>query len=210
MNNIEPIKVDDRLIEIGKNFYGTRIQPALFYSSMIMTIANVTREPHKPLIIVEIGSYHGFATCCFALALKEIYESTNHSKKGMVWTFDTHPDNTAVTKANAEMLGVSEFVTAVTGDGAGMITANEQLRDIDFLFIDGSHRRADVYNDIIATFNFVRRNGYILCDDYGQEQCRQGQDKAYYQKELEGRAMERIYLPTVGGGMLIRKLTNGG
>jgi predicted O-methyltransferase YrrM len=47
--------------------------------------------------------------------------------------------------------------------------AFSQLQDyrFDFIYIDGDHRRSEVFNDGVQSLNILKPGGHILFDDYG-------------------------------------------
>ena len=45
------------------------------------------------------------------------------------------------------------------------------LKNIDFIFIDGGHDYKTVKNDLVQSFKIINKNGTILCDDWNLSQA---------------------------------------
>ncbi len=48
---------------------------------------------------------------------------------------------------------------------------NLNIKDVDYIFIDGGHEYHTVKNDLANCKNFIRKGGTILCDDYDLSQA---------------------------------------
>ena len=48
---------------------------------------------------------------------------------------------------------------------------NLNIKDVDYIFIDGGHDYHTVKNDLANCKNFIRKGGTILCDDYDLSQA---------------------------------------
>lgn len=60
------------------------------------------------------------------------------------------------------------YIEGLSQDAATVEKLREQLNDtrIEILFIDGSHKFGDVIRDFSLYERFVKKNGYIVFDDY--------------------------------------------
>jgi len=120
--------------------------------------------------IVEIGSFKGRSTCCFA------YGCRGTSKH--IFAIDTFAGNDSDFKEgasfrggsffhvfwnNLETRGLAEYVTPIRGLSTD--AARTWDKPIDLLFIDGSH----VYEDVLADFNgffpHVKPGGIVAFHD---------------------------------------------
>jgi predicted O-methyltransferase YrrM len=43
----------------------------------------------------------------------------------------------------------------------------EAAGQVDFVYVDGSHRAPDVLSDLVFSYHLLRDGGLLLCDDYG-------------------------------------------
>jgi caffeoyl-CoA O-methyltransferase len=87
----------------------------------------------KPDIVVETGTFVGFASACIGLALAQ-------SGRGHLWTIEHQPY--LVDKANDALrrLELSDRVTVVEGDSMSDILLEKLPGKIDLLLIDGGNR----------------------------------------------------------------------
>jgi predicted O-methyltransferase YrrM len=120
-------------------------------------------EPHT---IVEIGSYEGRS----ALWMLENLLQHPASRLHCVDTFhDREKPDSYWHRFEANVLGSPHagkvtvaatpslpFLTRFVADGG----------QADFIYVDGSHRAADVLEDLVLAFHATRAGGIIICDDY--------------------------------------------
>lgn len=117
--------------------------------------------------IVEIGSFKGRSTCCMAYACR--------STRKRVYCVDTFlgtgADSTGTGgvsffeewRANVARNGLLEYVTPIVGDSR--LIGPGWGRQIDMLFIDGSHAYEDARADFDNFFPHVRRGGIVALHD---------------------------------------------
>lgn len=120
-------------------------------------------EPH---IVVEIGSYEGRS----ALWILENLLRHPASRLHCVDTFhDREKPDSYWRRFEANVLGsphagkVSVTASASLPFLLGFVAAGERA---DFIYVDGSHRAADVLEDLVLAFHATRPGGIIICDDY--------------------------------------------
>tara|TARA_B100001741_G_C16461975_1_gene555633 strand:- start:640 stop:1113 length:474 start_codon:yes stop_codon:yes gene_type:complete len=56
--------------------------------------------------------------------------------------------------------------TTIIKGNTNSILKDLNLKDVDYIFVDGGHDYATVKNDLIFSKKFLAPNGTILCDDY--------------------------------------------
>ena len=61
-------------------------------------------------------------------------------------------------------------IKIIQGD-TNQILHNINLKNIDFIFIDGGHDYETVKNDLEQSFKIINKNGTILCDDWNLSQA---------------------------------------
>jgi predicted O-methyltransferase YrrM len=120
----------------------------------------------EPRTIVEIGSYEGRS----ALWMLENLLQHPASRLHCVDTFHDRekPDSywhrfeaNVLASRHAAKVTVSAtpslpFLTRFVAEG----------QQADFIYVDGSHRAADVLEDLVLAFHATRTGGIIICDDY--------------------------------------------
>lgn len=132
----------------------------------------------KDAIIVEIGSFKGRSTCCLALGCK----NTNKH----VFAIDTfNGNNVDFDKRdffkefwfNIQKCDVSAYVTPIRKYSTEV--ANTWNKNIDMLFIDGSHQYEDVIADFSGFFPCVVAGGIVAVHDV--EEKHPGSLKAWHE-----------------------------
>jgi len=129
-----------------------------------------TQARHLPdkANIVEIGSFKGRSTCCFALGCGD-------SRK-RVFAIDTfngndvdfhHRDFFDQFQQNLRRAGVLDRVTPCRGLSHEVVKTWD--RPIDLLFIDGSHEYEDVLADFNGFFPHVIPGGIVAFHDFDEQ-----------------------------------------
>ena len=59
-------------------------------------------------------------------------------------------------------------IKLIAGD-TNSVLKEIDLKDIDFVFLDGGHSYQTVYNDLTNLYKHMKKRKVILCDDYGSE-----------------------------------------
>ena len=123
-------------------------------------------RPDVPRTVVEIGSYEGRS----ALWMLENLLQHPQSRLLCVDTFQgrEQPDSywhrfeaNVLHSRHAAKVSVSAsaslpFLTRFVASG----------NKADFIYVDGSHRAAEVLEDLVLAFHAMRPGGIIICDDY--------------------------------------------
>lgn len=125
----------------------------------------------KPKSVLEIGTHIGASTIHIAAALRK-----NSDKNANLTTVDIADVNSRVEKpwlkhgttlSPIEMidkLGCGSFVEFVTDTSLNY--ASNCQRSFDFIFLDGDHSAATVYQEISVALNLLNQDGVILLHDY--------------------------------------------
>lgn len=128
----------------------------------------------RPSSILEIGTCNGASTAFMALALREL--GADAARITTVDLVDVNDPDKGIWKRSGmpyppsemlERLGVDHLVRLVAGGSEAFFRANTEL--FDFVFIDGSHRASDVYNDVANALTAVATNGVIALHDFYPE-----------------------------------------
>ena len=124
-------------------------------------------HPETPRTIIEIGSYEG---------------------RSALWMLENllqHPDEPASLRRYLPRSGKPRQLLAALRGQRPRLAARQQghclcldlaslpraLRrraatQADFIYVDGSHRAAEVLEDLVLAFHAIRVGGVIICDDY--------------------------------------------
>ena len=118
----------------------------------------------QPEIVVEVGTYRGYAACYMAQALKE-------NGKGRLycidnWSLDDHESRYGPARqhfqSNLEHCEVADRVTVIEGDSDKVGWPDK----VDFVYIDGNHNFDPVMMDLICWAPKVHENGLVMLHDY--------------------------------------------
>jgi predicted O-methyltransferase YrrM len=123
-------------------------------------------RPDQPRSIVEIGSFEGRSALWMLEHLLQHRDSRLHC-------IDIFPDRDApdsyYQRFRANVLdGPHAAKVTVTASSSlpvlsRMVASGEQA---DFIYVDGSHRAAEVLEDLVLAFHATRPGGIIIVDDY--------------------------------------------
>ena len=61
-------------------------------------------------------------------------------------------------------------INIIQGD-TNQILHQVNIKNVDFIFIDGGHDYKTVKNDLVQSFKMINKNGTILCDDWNLSQA---------------------------------------
>jgi caffeoyl-CoA O-methyltransferase len=87
----------------------------------------------KPDIVVETGTYVGFASACIGLALAQ-------NNRGHLWTIEHQHNLVEVANGAFHRLELSDRITVVEGDSMSDILLEQLPGKIDLLLVDGGNR----------------------------------------------------------------------
>lgn len=124
----------------------------------------------KPKSILEIGTHIGFSTLHMAMAAKTYGDDF---KITTVDIEDVNAPNAAWAHcglqdspwALAEDLNCAWNIEFVKSDAQSFMVRKD-IEKFDFIFLDGDHSSAGVYNEIALASQILNENGVILLHDY--------------------------------------------
>lgn len=143
--------------------------------------------------IVEIGTYNGYSTLWFCLALRHT--------GGRVTTHELSANNIAMARDNFKKAGVEDLVTIVEGDAHEMVT--KLTEPIDILFIDADKPGyADYLTKLLP---LVRPGGLILAHNTTNSGR---QMPEYFTAVTTNPNLDSIFLgqQSIGIGVTLKKL----
>jgi predicted O-methyltransferase YrrM len=128
--------------------------------------ASLRWDAEAPKTVIEIGSYEGRASLWMLENLLKNKESVLHcvdvfaEKDGAdsYWRrFKSNIEGASGSKkVSVHSLTSFEFLIEFISKG----------RRADFIYVDGSHRAADVLEDLVLSFRSLKPGGILICDDY--------------------------------------------
>lgn len=111
-------------------------------------------------IIVEIGSHKGRSTVAMGYACK--------GTKRKIHCIDPWPNTFNEFISNIQKNKLEDFIIPVKGMSQDILKSRHNLvgeKEVDFVFIDGSHEHIDVLKDFELAYPLVKKNGWIALHD---------------------------------------------
>jgi len=134
-----------------------------------------------PKTVVEIGAYEGRASLWLLENLLQNDKSRLHCVD--VFAGAEQPDS-YWQRFKANVLDSEHRSKVAVHTKTSFAFLNRYVADggqADFIYVDGSHRAADVLEDLILSFRALKPGGLIICDDYlggsGQHELTLGSPK---------------------------------
>ena len=155
---------------------------------------NIVNE-HKPKVFLEVGVFCGVTARNVCELLKEIHKNEfryvgidlfgekasqdevtpnylNKQKfsnplKNLFYNFLLRKNLNSYESVQNFLKNFSKNVTLIKGN-SNIILRNLDLKDIDFVFLDGGHSFQTVFDDLNLIYKKIssNKNAVILCDDY--------------------------------------------
>jgi len=155
----------------------------------------------QPKLILEIGTYTGYATICLAEGL------TDH---GIIHTIEVDRELEEMLNSHFKLTDVEKKIRQHFGE-AERIIANLDVTNIDIVFIDADKKNNLLYFDLI--FDKVRSGGLIIIDNvlwkgkvYGAENDADTESFRKLNDQIAAdKRVEKLILPVRDGLLIIRK-----
>jgi len=124
----------------------------------------------KPLKILEIGSFEGRSTVW-------MLENIAKHRESQIYAIDLFEEEVPyfgeagygrLFQHNIKATGHAEKVVILKGDSGLLVPSLYQShqKSFDLIFIDGSHKTIDVLADATNSFRLLKKDGYMIFDDY--------------------------------------------
>ncbi len=155
----------------------------------------------KPFLILEIGTFTGYATICLAEGL---------SQDGLIHTIEVNREQEEMLLLNFEKSGFGDKIRLHFGEALQLIP-NLNLQNIDLVFIDADKKNNYAYFCLVI--DKVRRGGLIIIDNvlwkgkvYGPEtDADTNSFRELNNLIAQNELVEKLILPVRDGLLVVRK-----
>ena len=178
---------------------------------------NIVRE-HKPKVFLEVGVFCGVTARNVCELLKEINKNDfkyvgidlfgqksskdevvpeylkkqkfSNPLKNFFYNFILRENLNSYESVKNFLKNFSKNTTLIEGN-SNIILKNLEIKDIDFVFLDGGHSFTTVYEDLNLIYEKICNNkgSVLLCDDYEDSSyitgVKKAVDKFVYEKNLK-------------------------
>jgi predicted O-methyltransferase YrrM len=123
------------------------------------------KKHSSPRHVLEVGCHEGRASCWM---LDNMFPPQGRCSLTAVDNFSeelkrTYLDNVA----QANRASNVEFTLHHRDSHYALAGMLSREQTYDFIYLDASHEKADVFLDLSLCWRLINRGGFILCDDYG-------------------------------------------
>jgi len=139
---------------------------------------NNSNKQHK---ILEVGTYAGVSLLHIVALIpnsigygldrwEDYYEESYYgeNKKQVDVLSKMNKNNVRnIFEYNTKLFGFENRINALQGDSTQVLLDLIANKDtFDFIYVDGSHKCLDVYNDCVLSWKLLRKGGFMVIDDY--------------------------------------------
>ena len=194
----------DVLDELNRETWLKVLQPRMLSGHLQGRVLSMISNMIKPKHVLEIGTYTGYSSLCFAEGLQ---------KGGTIDTIDINEELEPLVKRFLEKSGYSNSIKMHLGNALDIIPTLDKMYDIVFIDAD----KNNYINYYKAAFEKVNPGGYIIADNvlWGGKVL----DQKELEKDLDTRVIdeynkmvladvcvENVLFPIRDGLMIARKL----
>jgi len=156
--------------------------------------------------ILEIGSWEGRSACFFLNYFKNSILTCVDTWKGSPENFDNNIVDLSSVEKNFDK-NIFEFENRVTKNRMqSKIFFEKNKKKFDFIYIDGSHYYDDVLNDAQEGFKVLKKNSYMLFDDYDWNFYKYGKNPINAINFFLNLNKEKIKIIYISSQVLIKKI----
>jgi len=196
-------KEDEILYKLQRETYLKVFYPRMISGPVQGKFLEMTSAMIQPENVLEVGTFTGYSTICFAKGLAE---------NGLIDTIEINPELHEFASKYFKMAGFSDQIIQHIGNAVDIIpTLNKQW---DLVFLDADKENYLNYYQLV--FNNVKRGGFILVDNVLWDGKVLNPEK-HNDKETTGiiefnnfirndERVQNILLPLRDGIMILRKL----
>jgi predicted O-methyltransferase YrrM len=186
---------------ISRETYLKVLKPHMLSGHYQGRVLSMLSKMMQPKLIVEIGTFTGYATICLAEGLTE---------DGEIHTVEVNREMEEMLFQHFKLTDVEKKIKPFFGSGTDFI-AGFGKKNIDIVFIDADKKNNLLYFDLI--FDKVRSGGLIIIDNvlwkgkvYGPDNDADTQTIRKLNDQIAADPrVEKLILPVRDGLLLIRK-----
>ncbi|MFK7947086.1 MAG: O-methyltransferase [Saprospiraceae bacterium] len=188
------------LRELRRETYIKMLQPQMISGQIQGQLLTFFSQMLQPKVILEIGTFTGYAAICLAQGLVE---------NGIMHTIEVNEENETIIRKYLTKARLTNKVNLHIGDAVEILPTLSET--FDLVFIDAGKKHNALYYDMI--FNQVRQGGFIITDNvlWGGKVAENATDKrtrlidSFNKKIQEDERVENLLLPIRDGLMIVRK-----
>ena len=189
------------LAQLNKETYQKILLPRMLSGHFQGRVLSMLSKLIRPISILEIGTYTGYATLCLCEGMRE---------NGMVHTIDIKEELVDFQRKYFDKSQWGSQIVQHLGEAIDVIPTIETK--FDLVFIDADKINYSNYFDLVI--DKVKKGGFILADNvlyHGEVLSLEKASKnakamhAYNEKILNDKRVESVLLPLRDGVMITRK-----
>jgi len=191
----------DALQKINRETYVKVLKPHMLSGHYQGRVLSFLSKMMQPKLILEVGTFTGYATICLAEGLTE---------DGVIHTIEVNRELEEMLNSHFDLTNVGKKIKLHFGE-AEQIIAGFPYNDIDLVFIDADKKNNFTYFRLV--FEKVRSGGLIIIDNvlwkgkvYGEEKDADTQMIRKLNDQIAADTrVEKLILPVRDGLLVIRK-----
>jgi predicted O-methyltransferase YrrM len=125
----------------------------------------ISKELEGRKLMLEIGTYKGATTAALALVHPDI-RITTIDLPDPTTASNPHAKNSQEIGQAIRALGLHDRIEQVRMNSSDLGIFVKEWRHFDLIFVDGSHKKEDVFRDLCWAEKLVTKNGIIIAHDY--------------------------------------------
>jgi len=191
----------DALKFINRETYTKVLKPHMLSGHYQGRVLSMLSKMVQPKLILEIGTFTGYATICLAEGLTE---------DGIIHTIEVNRELEEMLNSHFKLTNVEKKIRQHFGEAVQVI-AGLNVTNLDIVFIDADKKNNLLYFDLI--FDKVRSGGLIIIDNvlwkgkvYGDEKDTDTENIRKLNDQIGADTrVEKLILPVRDGLLIIRK-----
>ena len=196
-------------IDINRDYFykGKYFDHGDWLTHKVPLIMNHFNNKNDIIEILEIGSWEGRSACFFLKYFKNSILTCVDAWEGSPENFvDDMPDFNNV-EINFDK-NIFEFQNRVTKNKiSSKMFFEANKKKFDLIYIDGSHYYDDVLNDVRKGFEALKKNSYMLLDDYDWNFYKYGKNPINAINLFLKLNKEKIEIIYISSQVLIKKIS---
>ena len=186
---------------INRETYTKESKPHMLSGHYQGRVLSMLSKMMQPKLILEIGTFTGYATICLAEGLTD---------EGIIHTIEVNRELEEMLNSHFKLTTVEKKIRQHFGEAVQVIT-DLNVTNIDIVFIDADKKNNLLYFDLL--FDKVRSGGLIIIDNvlwkgkvYGDEKDTDTENIRKLNDQISADTrVEKLILPVRDGLLIIRK-----